>query len=134
VFICDFFFFFRCVLTGVFGELELRNHLEMTLIRGFIQFEFFHFLKRLFFPILLPLMDLIFIPYCFAKSAGMLMDSYLYRTMMIRYCIHIYICLRVLWYVVFTSFQYAINLHNEIRDNRYLLATELTNRAEIKHS
>lgn len=118
----------RSVLTGVFGEVDLRNQLEMLMIRGFQNFEFHHFFFKVYLPIVIPLMDLVCIPFFLARWVGMYSESYLIRTLLVRYSMHIYIGLRCLWSLLCTLVQYLVNLHNEIRDTRYLLGTELANR------
>jgi hypothetical protein len=116
------------VITGFFGEIPLRIQLEAILIRGFSQFDAKTTLEKVVFPIAVFLMDLSFIPYFFAKILTMFIKSYFMRTMLVRFCIHIYIFLRVSFYAIYTSYHYLVVLHNEIRDSRYLIGTQLTNR------
>ena len=98
------------------------------MIRGFQQFEFQHFVQKIYLPIVIPLMDLVCIPFFISRCCGMFTESYLVRTLLVRYSMHGYIVARCAWSLLCTLSQYLVNLHNEIRDTRYLLGTELTNR------
>jgi len=120
--------FIKCVLTGVFGDVPLRDELEMLLIRGFAHFDLKLFISRIFLPLLIPLCDVVFISFFAARALGMVLDaSYEYRTIYVRYSLHTYLLLKIVIKVSVAAVKYLINLHNEIRDSRYLIGTELTN-------
>ncbi|RYG97512.1 hypothetical protein EON65_52750 [archaeon] len=59
------------MLSGVFGDLPLRDDLELLLIRGVRHFNFTHYLQNIFIPILLPLLDLLAPPYFLSRLLGM---------------------------------------------------------------
>lgn len=122
-------FFNSCVLTGVFGEIDLRNHMEMTIIRGFAHFDFLHFMKHVFAPVTIPLLDMVCFPFFISRFAGAFTDNYVIRTALVRFSLHGWITLRLLYSGLKSLVKRIISLHNEIRDTRYLVGTELTNRS-----
>jgi len=119
----------RCVLSGVFGDIELRTQLELIIIRGFAQFDAKHCWDVLVLPTCLVLMDLALVPYFCARFLSMGVQSYTLRTLLVRFSFHSYIILRVSLYVAYHSVRYLVKLHNEVRDSKYLIGTQLTNRA-----
>lgn len=102
----------------------------MLLIRGFTLFDFQHFLHKIFFPILIPLLDTTLIPFFFSRYIGMYMPSYRLRTILTRFAIHAYLLLRLIWYLTYSTIKSLVVMHNEIRDDKYLLGTVLTNRSK----
>jgi len=117
------------LLSGLFGELELRNQMEMVIIRGFAHFDAAQSLQRVVYPILLHLLDLLLVPYFIARCLCMVTPSYYLRTLMVRYCFHVYIAALVLMHVSYHLVVAVVRLHNEVRDSKYLIGTKLTNRA-----
>ncbi len=122
----------RCVLTGMFGDIPLRLQFEQIIIRGFAGFDAGTTLRRVVLPTICALLDFLLVPYFLARAAGMLVQSYLLRTLMVRFCIHAYILLRVTVWAARHLVVYLVTLHNEIRDSRYLIGTKLTNRVKAQ--
>ncbi len=118
----------RLLLSGLFGELELRNQMEMVVIRGFAQFDAAASLQRVVCPVLLHLLDLLLVPYFFARCLCLVTPSYYVRTLMLRYCFHVYIATLGLGHVGYHVIVAIVKLHNEVRDSKYLIGTKLTNR------
>lgn len=119
----------RCVLSGVFGDIEMRNHLEHIIIRGFAQFDATHTLKMVVLPTILALMDFVAVPFFAARLCTMFLPSYMWRTLVVRFSYHTYIALRLCAHLATRLVEYLVRLHNEIRDSRYLIGTRLTNRS-----
>lgn len=111
------------------GDIDLRTHLEMLMIRGFLHFDLKHFMDKVYLPIVLPLMDLVCIPFFAGRCLSMLTVNYTYRTLLVRYSSHMYIICRCLVYLARAAINYLVTLHNEIRDSRYLVGTQLENRS-----
>jgi hypothetical protein len=118
----------RCVLSGMFGEIDLRHQMEMVVIRGFAQFDASLCLRRIVIPVTLRLLDLLLTPYCLARCASVLTSSYVVRTAMVRYCYHAYIIAWVASFGAFRAVAVLVKLHNEVRDSKYLIGTRLANR------
>lgn len=118
----------RCVLTGMFGDIALRLQFEQILIRGFAQFDAWSALVNVIIPVTRRLFDLLLIPFFAARTATIFIQSYFLRAMLVRYSVHIYIGLRILYFALRYVYQYLVTLHNEVRDSRYLIGTKLTNR------
>ena len=115
-------------MTGMFGDIPLRLQLEHILIRGFVQFDASNALRKVFLPVTSFLLEMILVPFCCSRLLCMYVNSYLLRTVIVRFSIHGYIALTVLWKVARTSYAYIVSVHNEIRDSRYLIGTKLSNR------
>ena len=118
----------RCVLTGMFGDIALRLQFEQIMIRGFAQFDAWSTFINVIVPVTRRLFDLLLVPFFAARTASIFIQSYLLRTILVRFSVHIYIGLRILFYVIRQVYQYLVTLHNEVRDSRYLIGTKLTNR------
>lgn len=112
----------------MFGDIPLRLQFEQILIRGFAQFDAWSAFIHVIVPVTRRLFDLLLIPFFAARTASVFIQSYLFRTLLVRFSVHIYIGLRVLFYAVGHLYQYLVTVHNEVRDSRYLIGTKLTNR------
>jgi hypothetical protein len=112
----------------MFGDIPLRLQFEQILIRGFAQFDAGTTLFKVVLPVTATLLDFLLVPYFLARVACLFVQSYLLRTVLVRFSIHIYIVMRVLIFAVRHVYTYLTTLHNELRDSRYLIGTKLTNR------
>jgi hypothetical protein len=147
----------RGVLAGVFGDGPLRLELELLLIRGVEHFDLRLFWRRIYVPLLLPLCDVVLVPFCLARLAGGALDAlptehwllrlawrwlavptpaaspaaarYLLRTALSRFAMHLALLLRALWTAAAQTVGLAVRLHGEVRDRRFLVSTELANRS-----
>lgn len=106
----------------------MRLQFEQILIRGFAQFDAGTTLFKVVLPVTATLLDFLLVPYFLARVACLFVQSYLLRTVLVRFSIHIYIVMRVLIFAVRHVYTYLTTLHNELRDSRYLIGTKLTNR------
>jgi hypothetical protein len=119
----------NCLLTRfvLVGDIPLRLELELVLLRGLAHFDLRHFLRKVLLPLLLPLLDLLTPSYLLPRILPSTVP-YATRAIVARYAVHS--CLAV--YAALCSLRqlvsYVIALHTEIRDSRYLLVTQLTNR------
>ena len=85
------------------------------------------------FPITVILLDFLCIPYFLARFFGLLFlppTSYQAKTLMVRFSFVTYFALRVLYMVWGVLFDQAKKWYNDLRDSRYLIGTELTNRQQ----
>ena len=112
----------------MFGDIALRTDMEMLFIRGFELFDAKHALNSIVFPVVLILLDLLLVPHFLARAACAFVPSYTNRTLMMRYCYHAYIALRLTVFAVHHVVVTLVKLHNEVRDSKYLVGTMLTNR------
>lgn len=118
----------RCILTGVLGDIDLRLQLEMVMIRGVEHFQLRHFLDFVLWPVLQPLLDTVCWPFLCSRLLACAMPSHGLRTLCVRYSYHFYLLLRLLVHLLRRTTTYLVTLHNEIRDSRYLVGMQLTNR------
>lgn len=79
-------------------------------------------------PIMLYLSDFLVIPFFISKLISYFISSYTIQTLLVRYSFLFYLVFRLLFKLTIVAYGYLIVLYNEIRDTRYLLGTELTNR------
>ena len=79
-------------------------------------------------PVTIFLLDFTLLPYFFAKCICLFTTSYATQTMLVRQSFPLYLLLRFLIVIGRKLYQYIVTLHDEIRDSRYLLGKELTNR------
>ena len=116
-------------MAGIFGDMEIRTHLEMVIIRGFAQFDATHCLHAIVFPVLVLLLDVLLVPYFASRLLCLVLpQSYLLRTVLIRFSVHLYVTVRIILYVSYNVVKNLVKLHNEVRDSKYLVGTKLTNR------
>ena len=96
---------------------------------GFERIDLFFVLQEVIGPILTQLLDHLLVPLCLSKviGAALFPADYFRRSIILRFSFLIYfgliMALRVLKLALFT----VIRIHNEFRDSRYLLGTELAN-------
>eukprot|EP00428_Durinskia_dybowskii_P073574 CAMPEP_0170412666 /NCGR_PEP_ID=MMETSP0117_2-20130122/31099_1 /TAXON_ID=400756 /ORGANISM="Durinskia baltica, Strain CSIRO CS-38" /LENGTH=1434 /DNA_ID=CAMNT_0010670389 /DNA_START=607 /DNA_END=4911 /DNA_ORIENTATION=+ len=121
--------FTKCVLSGMFGDIDLRTQLEMVIIRGFAQFDAKVTMQRVVVPVTLFLLDLLLMPYALASCACAFTQSYQVRTILLRYCYHANIAAQLLGFGTHRTITALVKLYNEVRDSKYLIGTQLTNRA-----
>lgn len=100
------------------------------MIRGFEQFDATHALRTILCPVCIMLLDLLLIPHFLARVTCAFVPSYLLRTLVMRFCYHAYILLRIGAYAAYCAVTTLIKLHNEVRDSKYLIGTKLTNRSQ----
>jgi E3 ubiquitin-protein ligase DOA10 len=79
-------------------------------------------------PVTIYLLDFTLLPYFFAKCICLFTTSYATQTMLVRQSFPLYLLLRLMIVIGRKLYQYIVTLHDEIRDSRYLLGKELTNR------
>eukprot|EP01041_Mallomonas_annulata_P006604 gene6604-13369_t len=120
----------RCVMLGAFGDNEWMRRFHLVVIRGLTNLDVYFILNKIFFPILIILLDHLVTPFFFARLLGMCigMNSYVTKTLLVRFSFSFYVFLKLSWWGSLKLYAMLKKLHNEIRDSRYLLGTELTNR------
>lgn len=121
----------RCVLSGVFGDIPLRAHLEQIIIRGFTQFDAWSAIQRVVLPVLTVLMDHTLVPYFLSRLLCLGLNSYLLRTCAVRYALHGYMAMKIGVYSGIYVYTLITAFHREVRDSRYLVGTKLVNRKVI---
>jgi len=88
-----------------------------------------HCLHQLVLPVLTVLMDLLLVPYFMARVGCMFVHDYQTRTVMVRFSYHLYLLLRLAGHLSLQLIRYLSALHQDVRDSRYLIGTQLTNRS-----
>ena len=120
---------FRLVFYGLIGDILWRLRFQIILLRGFDLVNFNFTLHGVILPLMINLLDHLLVPYCAARLIGLFyLDSYPLRTLIMRYSFLIYFLLRATVASYGFVKEKIIKLHNDIRDSRYLLGTELNNR------
>jgi len=119
----------RCLLLGALGENVWRARLERVVVQGFMHVDALFVTNEIIFPALLFLCDYLLIPYFLGRLAGLVIEnSYESKTFLVRFSFLTFVFLRILLSILASSYKAFQKLHNDIRDSRYLVGTELTNR------
>jgi hypothetical protein len=126
---------FRCVTLGLMGEtFEWKRRFDRVINEGLSGVTFSFIAVELIFPIMTILLDYLLIPYFLGVSVGKISSfleyelSFLLQNLFIRYSYSAFLLLRVLYYVGCAATAYTQKKISEVRDTKYLLARELTNR------
>ena len=96
--------------------------------RGFAQIEALFIIREIFIPTTIFLLDLLLVPYFVARFLSFFLESYATQTMLVRYSYALHLGLHVVAHFAHYAYSFLVSLHNEIRDSRYLVGTELANR------
>jgi hypothetical protein len=119
----------RCLLLGGFGENAWRARFERVINQGFLRMDIVFIFNDIVSPVFFTLADFVIIPYFLARLAGVVLDlSYETKSLIIRYSFASFAFLRIAAHTFKDMMAMLTKLHNDIRDSRYLVGTELTNR------
>lgn len=117
----------RCIFLG--GENRWRPIFEQVLAQGIWNVNMMMIFSQIVFPVFLFLADFILVPYFITRSVSILLGwSYDYRTFAVRYSFIGFAAFRCLFICLVELVAVLTKLHNDIRDSRYLVGTQLTNR------
>lgn len=123
----------RLLMIGPFAGEEFQRIME-RLIGHWMNRDFNRLLdiKLIVFsflaPVIVQLLDYLCIPYFLSRLLGLMCKSYQIKTLLVRFSFVTYFALRMS--LIAAAYVYGIlkKWHNDIRDSRYLIGTELTNR------
>ena len=116
-------------MVGALGENAWKRRFDRVLMRGFEGVEFLWIMREIMLPIAFMLLDHIIFPYFAARLLCLLgKQSYLQRTLTVRFSFAVYLTMKLAWMGLGKLQAAIVKVHNEIRDSRYLLGTELKNR------
>jgi E3 ubiquitin-protein ligase MARCH6 len=119
----------RCVFLG--GENHWRPIFERVLVQGFWHMNMSMIFREIVFPVLIFLADFVLVPYFVTRLAGVLLDlSYEYRSFLVRFSFIGFAITRCIINGLIELVTILTKLHNSIRDSRYLVGTQLTNRGD----
>ena len=122
----------RGVLIGAVGGDEWRVKLERVLELGFERLDVLFVFGQIISPILLQLLDQLLVPYFLGKMAGLFFPGdYLVQSCIMRFTYIAYLAMRLAYRAIVSLTRQLVKMHNEFRDSRYLLGTELANRSDI---
>jgi E3 ubiquitin-protein ligase MARCH6 len=110
------------------GDNVWKRNFEMIIADGFTRINAIFILREVMIPLIIILLDPIMFPYFIGRSISVFLVSYQHKTILIRYSYLFYFAIRVVYYVYKYVRGLLSRLHNEIRDSRYLVGTELKNR------
>lgn len=126
----------RFLLVGGLGD-EWRNKFEHVMVLGFANIDIYYIVKEIFIPIILNLMDMIIFPFAISKIIIILMlncgieelnISYETQNLIVRFSYVGYVVFLVIKNLLKKCYKNLVNVYNEIRDSRYLVGIELSNR------
>lgn len=95
---------------------------------GLEQLETIYIATHIVIPVIIWSLDFLLIPYFISKCLCCFVSSYTYQSLLVRYSYSIYSMIRIGLFFGQKLYKNMIRLHDEMRDSRYLVGTELTNR------
>ncbi len=102
---------------------------ETVLNRGFVNIDVWYIVSNIIVPVCLSLLDMLVIPFFAARVVGsVFLTSYTHRSLLVRHSFGTYLLLRALMKLGGSCVGLMRKKYDEIRDSRYLLGSELTNR------
>lgn len=113
---------------GLFGETEWQRRINLVFNRGFVNFDGNFVCFQILVPVMIALLDALLVPFFVSRLLCTVVESYQTQTLLVRMAFPSYFLVRILAVVGVRVYVALAKLHNEIRDSRYLLGTELTNR------
>ena len=115
-------------MMGLLGENEWKRKWQRLYDQGVTNID----LRFVFLDILLPLVllcsDHLLVPYFLSRTICFYIRSYELQTLVTRYSFLIYFLIFKVFDSVKAGLSYFHGLYNQVRDSRYLIGTELTNR------
>jgi len=118
----------RCVMIGVMGDNIWRRRFDKVMEQGLTRIDTVFILTDIICPIVINMLDLLIIPYFIARIFCFMIQSYSVQTLIIRFSFLVYVLVKLIQYGFGTLHSFLVKVHNEIRDSRSLVGTELTNR------
>ncbi len=122
----------RCSVLGVFGENDWKRRFDRVWNEGLGRLTFAFIFHELTTPALLVLGDVTLVPFFVGVSAarisGFFGVDYAIYNGILRYSYLFILLLRFSFYCASYIAAYATKIYNDIRDSKYLVAEELTNR------
>lgn len=116
------------VLVGIIGGNDWRVRLERVLNLGFQRIDIQYIFQEIISPVAILVMDLLAFPYTTGKLFSLFSESYSTRSLIMRYSFITFLSLVVAFHAAFYMAKLVKHMHDEFRDSRYLLGTNLTNR------
>ncbi|KAH7425122.1 hypothetical protein KP509_11G040700 [Ceratopteris richardii] len=108
-----------------------RMKFERVKADGFTRLRGLWVMQEIVIPILMKLLTALCVPYVFARGLFPVLGcSLLVNSAVYRFAWFGFLLLRMLWYGVVQLQQWAAELHNSIRDDRYLIGKQLHNFGE----
>lgn len=123
----------RCVIVGAVGDPDgpFRRALERIMEQGLVRLDMAMVLGEVIMPVILALGDYLVTPYFVSRTLCLFfVESYYIKTLVTRFAPLAYLAVRVLAGVFRGAASSLRRLYCEIRDEKYLLRTQLVNRDE----
>lgn len=125
----------RCVIMGLFGDnVAWKRRFDRLLNEGIRRADFNFIFTELIIPIMTILLDYLLVPYFFGVSVGKMSGllefemSFQLQNLCVRFSYGVYALLNLINFIICVLWEYGKRKYNEIKDAKYLLARELTNR------
>ena len=123
----------RCVVVGAVGDPDgtFRRALDRVLQQGLMHLDALLVLRDVILPVILNLSDYLVTPYFLSRTLCLfVVKDYYRKTLVMRFAPLAYLALKGLLVMLKSSADGLRNLYCEIRDEKYLLRTQLVNREE----
>ena len=126
----------RCVIVGAVGDPDgdFGRALDRVMEQGVVRLDTMLVLREVIWPVVLELGDYLITPFCVSRTLCLfLVEDYYTKTLIMRFAPLAYLVMRGLLSVLRGAASSVHSLYCEIRDEKYLLRTQLVNREETVH-
>ena len=111
-----------------FEDDRWKRKFENVINAGLENINMVYITSNIILPIIIWLLDFFLVPYFISKCLSCFTSSYANQTLLVRYSYYIYLMMRIGIFAGKGVYKELVALHDEMRDSRYLVGTELTNR------
>lgn len=120
----------KFTLLGMFGDNIWRRKWQRAVDLGILALDPSYILLELIFPIVIICLDYLLTPFFISRLMCLFIysDSYYQQTIVTRFSFLAYFILRQVFKLLVAGMSHIRALHNSVRDARYLVGTELSNR------
>lgn len=113
---------------GLLGENEWKRRWQKFFDQGVTNIDLHFVFLDILSPLMVMCLDHLLVPYFLSRTICFYIQSYEMQTIVTRYSFLIYFLIFKLFDSVKAAFNYFRGFYNQVRDSRYLIGTELTNR------
>ena len=115
-------------MMGLLGENEWKRKWLRLFDQGVTNIDIRFVFLEILIPLVIMCLDHLLVPYFVSRTICFYIPSYETQTIVTRYSFLVYFMIFKLFDSMTAVFIYFGGLYNQVRDTRYLIGTELTNR------
>jgi hypothetical protein len=115
-------------MLGAFGDTLWKRRFDRVRQNGVTNVQFWETFREVFIPMFMGIGDYLFVPYLVGKLAATYFRSVPMASRLFRYSFAFHMAMRLMLELAELVIGQVRRLHDQIRDSRYLLGVELSNR------